>query len=173
MRRRYLRAGEIATPFHGSNFSNVATQWLGDRLINLPEVLIETRGRLIRDNPGAFVKDGLIDITTSVESLSPDCTFLRELQAKPMASWVKHHNIMGNVNDVNVINRIATATDGIVGEASSRATDADSEVIVSGDHISVHRKASAILEVRRILLEHLAELRSSLAVPFAGNGPTP
>lgn len=158
------RVVTIATPFRGSNFSNEATQWLGARLINLPEVLVKTRGRLIRDNPGAFIENGVIDMTTSVQSLSPECQFLRALDRKPMASWVKHHNIIGDLNEVAVINRVAEGTDGVVKADSARALGgAASEIVVSGDHVNVHRKPRAILEVRRILLEHLGELRANLS----------
>ena len=38
--------------------------------------------------------------------------------------------------------------------------DVASELIVPADHTTVHAHPLAVLEVRRILLEHLAELRS-------------
>lgn len=153
------RVVTIATPFRGSNFSNHATQWLGEKLINLPELLVSTRNRLLRDNPGAFPQSGLIGITTSVQSLAPECQFLKTLEQKPMASWVKHHNIIGDLSEVA---KVADGTDGVVKTESSHAPGATTEIVVSGDHINVHRSPRAILEVRRILLEHLAELRANL-----------
>lgn len=156
------RVVTIATPFRGSNFSNEATQWLGKKLINLPELLVSTRARLLRDNPDAFPLTGALGTTTSVQSLAPENPFLSVLEQKPMASWVKHHNIIGDLSEVA---RVAEGTDGVVSVESSHAPRAHSEIVVAGDHVNVHRTSRAILEVRRILLQHLAELRSNLAVP--------
>ena len=100
-------------------------------------------------------------MTTSVQSLAPESPFLRVLDSKPMAPWVKHHNIIGSLDDVKVINRVATATDGVVKVQSAHSETATSELVVSGDHVNVHQTPAAILEVRRILLAHLEELRST------------
>jgi hypothetical protein len=53
--------------------------------------------------------------------------------------------------------------------------DVESEVLVPADHLNVHRHPKAILEVRRILLEHrgeaLAEIRQFTAVPVDFESP--
>jgi hypothetical protein len=50
--------------------------------------------------------------------------------------------------------------------------DADSEIVVGADHWNVHRHPRTILEVRRILLEHsaqmLAESGLGSATPLEG-----
>jgi hypothetical protein len=49
--------------------------------------------------------------------------------------------------------------DGVVEYASAHLEDAESEIVVTADHVNVHRHPLAVLEVRRILLEQLEELR--------------
>ncbi len=156
------RVVTIASPLRGSNFSNMATQWLGDRFINLPERLVETRKRLLRDNPGYFRSDSLINITTSVSSLAADSQLLRLMDATPTAPWVQTHNIIGVLGEKNsVLKAVAQESDGVVQVASAHSLRAASEIRVPSDHVNVHRHPRAILEVRRILLEHLQELRAN------------
>jgi hypothetical protein len=38
--------------------------------------------------------------------------------------------------------------------------DVESEIVVPADHVNLHRHPRSVLEVRRILLEHLDELNS-------------
>ena len=138
----------------------MATQWLGDRFINLPESLVETRRSLLRDNPGYFTENSLINITTSVTSLASESPLLQLMDRTPSAPWVKSHNILGVIGDSkSVLKAVAPESDGIVMVSSAESREAVSEVRVPSDHINVHRHPRAILEVRRILLEHLQELR--------------
>ena len=48
--------------------------------------------------------------------------------------------------------------DGVVSRESAHVDDAVSEITVPADHTTVHTHPAAVLEVRRILLEHLADL---------------
>jgi hypothetical protein len=52
-----------------------------------------------------------------------------------------------------------------VSYASAHLDDADSEVRVAADHLGVHRHPLSVLEVRRILLAHLAEVRADRGAP--------
>jgi hypothetical protein len=45
--------------------------------------------------------------------------------------------------------------------------DAASEIVVPADHLTVHQHPLAILEVRRILLEHAAGVEQWIARPQA------
>ena len=49
--------------------------------------------------------------------------------------------------------------DGIVPRESGHFEGAESEITVAANHTTVHSHPAAVLEVRRILLEHLAELQ--------------
>src|SRR5690606_6837393 len=53
--------------------------------------------------------------------------------------------------------------DGVVSLESAKLENVESQIVVPADHVAVHRHPQSILEVRRILLEHVAELRS---VPY-------
>ncbi len=47
--------------------------------------------------------------------------------------------------------------DGVVPYSSAHLEGVDSELVVPADHFTVHHHPLAVLEVRRILLEHLKE----------------
>jgi hypothetical protein len=49
--------------------------------------------------------------------------------------------------------------DGVVSLASAQLDNASSQIVVPADHMSVHRHPQSILEVRRILMQHIAELQ--------------
>jgi hypothetical protein len=61
--------------------------------------------------------------------------------------------------------------DGIVAATSAHLDDVESEIVVEADHLTVHRHPLAILEVRRILLEHLNAI--SRPPMFAAGPPLP
>ena len=153
------RVVSIASPFHGSNFSNMATQWLGRKFINIPEKLAQKRDQLIADNPGYFKADHLLEITTAVDGLAPESPMIAAMQSATRAPWVQYHNVIGDLEEKKVLGSVAGGSDGVVTTTSAHLDGATSELIVSGDHITIHRNPKTILEVRRILLEHLRELQ--------------
>lgn len=59
--------------------------------------------------------------------------------------------------------------DGVVGYTSAHMDDTESELTVPADHMTIHSHPLAVLEVRRILLQHLAELRG--VAPVASHTP--
>lgn len=144
--RSVSRVVTIASPHRGSHFSNAATRYLFGRLVSLPRALTEGFSQLNRDNPGLF-RDGALDrARTSVDSLSPDSPLLPVLLAAPRPPGMKLHTIAGQESP-------EADGDGIVSLASARLEDADSDLIVPA---TIHSHPLAILEVRRILLEHIA-----------------
>jgi pimeloyl-ACP methyl ester carboxylesterase len=160
----------IATPHRGSDYANDYTRWLARKLIALPDMMISTSRRLTRENPGFFRNTELLTISTSVDSLSPDSPILPVMLRSRRSPWVKYHNIVGLVRDEGLFSSFSAGSDGIVNYDSAHLDDVASEITVEADHMNVHRHARAILEVRRILLEHqqvaLAEMRrESEAIP--------
>ncbi len=153
----------IATPHRGSRFANRATRWLGQKFITLPERLIMGREQLLRDNPDLYRDPTFAELKTSVDSLAPDSPLLPVLLDTPLPPWVKHHNIVGVLEQRGEPIPLLEGGDGIVSYASAHVDSAVSEVVVDSIHQSVHRHPRAILEVRRILLEHLSELQSAPA----------
>ena len=72
--------------------------------------------------------------------------------------WVKYHSIVGVLPKGSWLAKMSAEGDGVVPRESAHFDGAASEIIVPADHSSVHSHPAAVLEVRRILLEHLAEL---------------
>jgi pimeloyl-ACP methyl ester carboxylesterase len=149
----------IATPNRGSTFSNQTTQYLLNRLIHLPDTLVNAQQKLFRDNADMVFDRSLLRIETSIDSLSPDSPILPVMLARRIPPWVKYHTIMGLITPSWWLRPLGTDTDGVVTIASARLEGAESELTVPADHLTVQCHPAAVMEVRRILHEHLAELR--------------
>jgi pimeloyl-ACP methyl ester carboxylesterase len=149
----------LGTPHHGSRVSNEATQWVTDLLIDLPGDLIESQQELFRKNAGRLPEGTLLAVDDSVESLAPDCPAFEALHESRPAPWVTYHNVVGRRPTSALFRRLTGEGDGVVTLDSARSDDVASELIVEADHMTVHAHPAAVLEVRRILLEHLAELQ--------------
>ncbi|MEX0793044.1 MAG: alpha/beta fold hydrolase [Pirellulaceae bacterium] len=153
------RVVTMGTPHHGSDFANDFTRWLGRSLIVLPNFLADRKTRLIEQNPGYFNDTDLLRIATSVDSLSPESPMLSRIIEAPKAPWVKYHTVIGVVDQDTWLGYFSGKSDGVVEFESAQLKEAKSELVVTSDHNAVHRHPRSVLEVRRILLEHVAELR--------------
>ena len=162
------RVVTIATPHRGSNFSNRTTQWLGRRLIHLPDMVEQNIDNIVRNNRNLIRKRGVLQIRTSIESLAPDSPVLPVVLAAKRAPWVKYHNVVGRLADEGVVGRVAGDSDGIVRAESARLDDADSQIEVPADHTSVHQHPKTVLELQRILLSHLAGRSAKFNLSLAG-----
>jgi pimeloyl-ACP methyl ester carboxylesterase len=153
------RVVTIATPNRGSDFSNQTTQWLLNKLINLPAMLVQSQEKLFRDNPNAFVDRSLAKVSTSIDSLSPGSPIFPVMLASRRPCWITYHNIVGDMPGQWWLPRFLTSeSDGVVAKSSAHLDNVASEIVVPADHSSILAHPAAVLEVRRILLEHLAEL---------------
>jgi hypothetical protein len=159
----------IGTPHRGSDFANDATRELGRRLIRLPEMMLELGTKLALTNPGYFTNKDLLTTTTSIDSLAPDCPIFPVMLRAPRAAWVQYHNVIGLVPRRTILGRVSEEGDGVVSVKSAKLPNAASEIAVAADHLVVHRHPLAILEVRRILLEHMSTI--SAPIPFAAVQP--
>ena len=153
----------IATPFRGSSVSNNTTQWLGRKLISLSDAVTQGQQRLRRDNPGLFDQASLIDVSTSIDSLSPRSPILPVMLTVPQGPWVTYHNVVGKLPQKDWLGRISGEGDGdgVVPLESAHLAGAESELLVLAAHQDVQRHPLTILEVHRILLEQAAELRQN------------
>jgi Alpha/beta hydrolase family len=149
----------IGTPLHGSKFANDTTRWLAEKVITLPERTLRGRDELVRENPGLFRTASLCEVKTSLDSLSPDSPVFSVLASARRPAWVKYHNIVGVVPRKGIFGWIAHNGDGAVSYRSAHADGVESELVVQADHLTVHRHPLAVLEVQKILLLHLDELR--------------
>jgi len=150
----------IGTPHRGSRFANDYTRFLARKLIHLPSRVLWVTQQLVMENPGFFRDTDLLTISTSVDSLAPDSPILPTMLEAKRAPWVRFHNIAGIVDEKPPFWKwYWEEGDGVVSYESARREDFDSEIVVNADHVSVHNHPRSILEVRRILLEHLAVSR--------------
>ncbi|MBX9791278.1 MAG: hypothetical protein K2Y37_20350 [Pirellulales bacterium] len=158
----------IGTPHRGSKFANDFTRFAAHKLVTVPQAMIRGTQEIYRENPGAFDAGSLLNITTSIDSLAPNCPLLPVMLAAPRAPWMHHHNIVGVIEDKALVRRVAGRGDGIVEYDSAHLDNVDSEKVVPADHLHVHRHPLAVLEVRRILRQHLAEIQAWPRRPDAG-----
>ncbi len=175
--RSIRRVITIGTPHRGSSFANDYTRWLGRKLIKLPTALVQVKTRVIRDNPNMFHNTSMLTVTTSIDSLSPDSPVLSVMLNAERSPWVRYNNIVGVVSEKKLLSRISEKGDGVVPYDSAHLDDVESEIVVDADHVHVHQHPRSILEVRRILLKHSAEMYAetarNMAVPASYSNPLP
>jgi pimeloyl-ACP methyl ester carboxylesterase len=163
--RSIRRVVTMGTPHRGSDFANDYTRWLGRKLIKLPSALVQTKRRIVRDNPGLFRDTHLLTTTTSIDSLSPESPILPVMLESTKAPWVKYHNVVGVLSKRDLLGRISKKGDGVVEYASAHVEDVESEIVVEADHVHVHQHPRSVLELRRILLEHSREMYAEMQLP--------
>ena len=161
------RVISIGTPHRGSKVANDTTRWLGRKLIKIPAMILQGRHQLVDRNPGYFRKNAPLNITTSIDSLAPGSPLWPVMLSAQRGQWVKYHNIIGEVPKKGLTGWLVGGTgDGVVSLASAKLENVQSQIVVPADHVSVHRHPQSILEVRRILMKHVAELRT---FPYAND----
>ncbi|WP_422926417.1 esterase/lipase family protein [Singulisphaera sp. PoT] len=150
----------LATPHHGSGMSRGVVGRVSSGLISEPDHVSDLLARLIKDNPDAFDRRKFRRLPTSIETLEPVTpntpSILGSLLTMRPAPDVAFHSIIGS----NRPGGVAQSTDGVVPYTSAHLEGVP-ELIVRSDH-GVQKDPEAILEVRRILLEHFA---ANTAVP--------
>jgi len=145
----------LGTPHHGSTFADDYTRYFGRKFITLPKMMTDLTKDITRNNPLAFRNTDLLTMTTSIDSLAPDCPIFPALNSAPRSPVVLYHNVIGVIPKDTWLRWYADEDgDGIVGKQSATLKDVASEKIVPADHTGIHRYPLSILEVRRILLEH-------------------
>lgn len=158
------RVVTIGTPHRGSDYANDTTRWLSRKLITLPTMMVLTGQNLVNKNPGVFQNADLLINSTSIDSLSPDSPVFPAMLRAPRAPWVTYHNIVGVTPSKSWFSEPKSRSDGVVDYESAHMDDVVSEIIVNSEHQTIHRNPKAILEVRRILLEHLDEVEAEYRV---------
>jgi hypothetical protein len=157
------RAIFLGTPHRGSKVSPSSLGRLGARLAGIPRQLMETARDILEDNPqlaAAFRKHPL---PNSIDLLDPDTPALQLIAHRPRPASVRYHSVIGVVSSHTLLverlfgGGLRRASDGVVPYASAHLDDVASELVVPADHYQVHHHPLAILEVRRILLEHIRD----------------
>ncbi len=154
----------LGTPHHGSTSANSATRYLGQKLIRMPELMVQLNNRIVRQNPGLFKDTELLTTTTSIDSLAPETPVFDVLNNAKQAPWVRGHNVIGVWQSGNPLTRFYSEVgDGVVSRESAQWPQAETEVEIDADHTRVHQHPRAILEVREILRQHDLEVRHTWA----------
>jgi pimeloyl-ACP methyl ester carboxylesterase len=150
----------LSTPHRGSY---VAGNWLAHqlaRLIVLPADITKVAAELVTVN-AAKLGAGIADTETSVLDMTPGHPFVETLWSIPIAPGVRAHSIVA-VEDPDQPRD--QAGDGVVKYKSAHIDGVASEFVVTSGHSS-QDNPHTIGEVRRILLEHIAEFDAARASP--------
>ncbi len=143
----------IAVPHRGSRLAMSAIGQFGASLIELPSVLVRNGSEVLSSliQHGRLASDESIHFT-GIDNLDPDDRTMSLLNQIPFVPGIPYHSIIGNKEVAGA----PGGSDGIVSYSSSHLDGASSELIVKSGH-SVQQNPLAIHELRRILLEHLAQ----------------
>lgn len=139
----------LGTPHRGSDLSRGLVGRMSAGLISDPDHVADLLAQITRQNPGAFDRRHFRRLPTSIETLETNGDMLLALLAMRPGAGVTFHSVIGSLRP----GALKNTTDGIVSYTSSHFDGAASEVVVRSDH-GVQANPLAILEVRRILLEH-------------------
>lgn len=161
------RVVTIGTPHAGCNFANNYTRWVARKMIKLPQMTISTGQQLARDNPGLFRNNDMLVVSNAIDSLAPESPIFPVMARAKRNPDTVYHNIVGVIEDRSFLRR-GQPGDGIVELTSARTPDSASEVVVKAEHTLIHTTDKAILEVRRILLEHLQDIDSRNRIAMIG-----
>jgi hypothetical protein len=142
----------LATPHHGSKLSPSLPARLAEQFIHLPKDLRQTAHEASREDPHLLAGLGKGRVPTSLDLLAPGAPALELLAARPKPPGVHYHSIIGEI-----FGKGRDGSDGVVPYTSAHLDGVDSEVVVPASHLTVHNHPRAVLEVWRILLEHLRE----------------
>lgn len=146
----------IAAPHRGTNYADRWFTLTARKIIRLPSTFLKT----LTDTMTSYdddLKDFVRTINNNLENgpsdLSNKSEFMELTSSIPLKEGLVFHSIMGNItksNDPNII------TDGIVPYKSAHLEGANSEKVIKGGH-SIQLKPESVLELRRILSQHLID----------------
>jgi len=136
----------IATPHQGSFRVSSFVLSMVRKLVTLPVTLVTGFAELEAKNAG-LPKQAT---PTAVDGMRPGTRFVRTLSASPIAPGVTAHSIIPEKNEGSPEGQ----DDGVVKYESAHLEGVASEKIVHSTH-STQSTPATILEVRRILYEHL------------------
>ena len=151
----------LATPFQGSDLANRTAQWVSQRLITLPSLITNDFEKLAFENGDILKNPYLLTRSNSINSLATTNPMFKAIAESKLPERVSFHNIVGRLDKTGVFGRQAAADsnvgDGVVALSSGVNPRAVTQVFVPAEHSILHQHPGSILEVRRLLLEQLAE----------------
>jgi hypothetical protein len=153
------RVVTIGTPHQGSRFANETTRWLGQKVITLPRTVTNEYMQLAKKNAAVFRNTKPFTISTSIDSLTPGSPFVQRMLEAETSAHVKFHNVIGRIEENSFWSELLASepTDGVVCVDSATIHGVQSETFVNAEHQKIHQHPRAILDVKRILYDHLIE----------------
>lgn len=149
------RAVFIAAPHRGTSVADYRmARWLAG-LITLPVKVIEKIHQFaeVVFDPEQQAEPPRVRFT-SIDNLSEHDSFIRAAVDLPIHRRVKYHSIIAVEKPALPVEQ---QSDGVVPYLSAHLVGAESEMVIRSGH-SVQETSAAILEIRRILYQHLTEL---------------
>jgi hypothetical protein len=143
----------IATPHGGSSLASRAVGRAASLTVRQPEQAKAIHDEAVALNPGAFRPEYESRVPTTVDILEPDSSLLNALRELRVPCWVTTHTVVGTAHH----SVTGEQGDGIVPVSSARLPGAVSEIDVPAVHTRVHHQPKTIIEMERILSEHLRE----------------
>jgi pimeloyl-ACP methyl ester carboxylesterase len=154
----------IATPQRGSFIAGATIGQFFGRLVSLPEGIATALEESAGGNSDAARALPNSAGFGSVWSMTPDNPALQALASIPVSPNVAAHSIIAVEGD----GPVETGDDGVVSYQSAHIPEAKSELVVRSGH-SVQSNPHTVAEVRRILLQHLAEACPQGCTPSTGH----
>ena len=145
----------IATPHQGSILASLGVGRLASLAVRPPATNKAVHDEVVRLNPGAFRPEYERATPTTIDLLEPKSSLLHAIEGLRVPCWVTCHSIVGNGHHSLTGGR----DDCVVSVASAHTPFAVSEIQVPATHTKVHHHPAAVLELKRILVQHLAEIR--------------
>jgi pimeloyl-ACP methyl ester carboxylesterase len=150
------RAIFAAAPHRGTPFAeNRVSRWASS-LVKLPFSVLNRFSEIaqVLVDPNSASPVAMTRGFNSIDNLSNLDPFILATADLPISPKVSYHSIIGNYTPELLLQR---SSDGVVPYSSSHLEGAASEKVIPSWH-SVQETPEAILEIRRILHEHLKEL---------------
>jgi len=145
----------IATPHRGSYLAGGFTRRLAQRLVSLPSAMVSRSKDVVAITSGSEMGKFFGGrLPTSLDGMSPKNPGLRAMAELPVVPEIKAHSIIA----VRGKGDYHKGRDGLVAYESAHVDYAQSEFIVRSFHTCLDQPAT-VEEVRRILREHLEELK--------------
>jgi pimeloyl-ACP methyl ester carboxylesterase len=148
----------IGTPHHGSKLLSPSPVRLATWLIRLPTELNKAVGDIAEQDPQVLPQLRQDATAPSLDLLTPQSPALELLAARQKPADVHYHSIIGDI-----YGKGKDGSDGLVPYKSAHLDGVDSEIIVPAGHTRLHQHPRAVIEVGRILMEHLQEIQARTA----------
>ena len=137
----------LATPHHGSNWSEMPLGKFGRWLIDVPQQLQDEYVALIQGNPG-LIRNPARQPATSIDHLSPRHRIMQATSQLRGTDLVSAHSIVG----VGFLLPDAHWGDGVVAIPSARIPCVQSEFFVPATHSGILRNREVAAELMCILM---------------------